>query len=267
MEYERQMTRQAIIGITAKHGRDEWIQANTDEYIGVIRGYGLTPVVLSPDAATTLPDGTVYMPDDLGRLPVGLLARLDGLVLAGGGDVDPAYFGAELDGANEAGIDLKRDELELTLARCAMDVDLPTLGVCRGCQVLNVAAGGGMVQHFDGHRSSDEVRVYHDIVVRPDSRFCRQVGAERFQVNTYHHQGMDRASMSPALDIVAMADAPDDWLVEAFESPHHRWIVGVQWHPERLHELGNEHRRLWDAFVAAAQGQATADEKPTIANG
>ena len=248
------MTTQRIVGITTRHGNVEWVQENTIDYINVLNGYGLTTVLLSPDTPVTLPEGSTFEPDEQGRLPFELLERLDGLVLAGGGDVDPAYFGAMLDGANEAGIDLKRDELELRLARQAMELDLPTFGICRGCQVLNVAAGGGMVQHFERHRSPDESPAYHDVLLAEDSRIRAMVGAPRLSVNTYHHQGMDLASMAPTFTVVGMCAAPDDWLVEAFESDNHRWLVGVQWHPERLHELGEEHRRLWDGFVAACGG-------------
>ena len=171
------MTTQRIVGITTRHGNAEWVQENTIDYINVLNGYGLTTVLLSPDTPVTLPDGSIFEPDEQGRLPFELLERLDGLVLAGGGDVDPAYFGAVLDGANEAGIDLKRDELELRLARQAMELDVPTFGICRGCQVLNVAAGGGMVQHFEGHRSPDESPAYHDVLLADDSRIRAMVGA------------------------------------------------------------------------------------------
>ena len=247
------MTTQPIVGITSRHGNDEWVQENTINYINVLNGYGVKTVVLSPDTPVTLPDGSTYSPDEKGRLPLALLDRLDGLVLAGGGDVDPSYFDQPLAGANEAGIDLKRDELELTLARRAMELDLPTFGICRGCQVLNVAAGGGMVQHFEGHRSSTDKPVLHDVIFQQESHIHGMVGLSCLRVNTYHHQGMDLTSMSPAFTVVGMSAAPDDWLVEAFESPDHRWLVGVQWHPERLYELDEAHRGLWEGFVAACR--------------
>ncbi len=247
------MARKRIVGITSRRGNDEWVNENTINYINVLNDYGVETVVLSPDTPARLPHGSVYAPDEQGRLPLGLLEQLDGLVLAGGGDVDPSYFNAPLAGANEAGIDLKRDELELTLARRAMELDLPTFGICRGCQVLNVAAGGGMVQHFEGHRSSTENQVYHDVLIDDNSRVHTMVGTAKLPVNTYHHQGMDIASMSPLFAVVGLSAAPDDWLVEAFESGTHRWLVGVQWHPERLYELDPAHKGLWDGFVAACE--------------
>jgi putative glutamine amidotransferase len=134
-----------------------------------------------------------------------------------------------------------------------MAADLPTFGICRGCQVLNVAAGGGMIQHFDGHRSPTEKPLFHDVLIEENSRVHRMVGTSKLPVNTYHHQGMDRASMASLFSVVGLSAAPDGWLVEAFESDSHRWLVGVQWHPERLYELPPAHKGLWDGFVAACE--------------
>lgn len=249
------MTRSPIVGITARKGDDAWVHENTRHYITVLQEYGVTPVILSPDTPVTLPDGTRFTPDAEGRLPDDLLPRLDGLVLAGGGDVHPKYFGAELAGANPDAIDLKRDELELNLARQAFALNLPTFGICRGCQVMNVAAGGGMVQDFSGHRSSKDAPVYHDVALQDGSRLRSIVGQARMPVNTYHHQGLDLPSMAALFAPTGMAD-PDSWLVEAFESARHRWVIGVQWHPERLFELDAVHARLWDSFVAACRAEA-----------
>ena len=248
------MTHPPIIGITARKGDDAWVREHTRNYINVLHEYGATTVVLAPDTPVTLPDGTRVTPDAAGRLPADIVTRLDGLVLAGGGDVHPKYFGAELAGANPDAIDLMRDELELNLARAAYAQDLPTFGICRGCQVMNVAAGGGMVQDFGGHRSSKDAPVYHDVMLRDGSRLRAIIDGARLPVNTYHHQGLDLPSMAPLFAPVGTAD-PDTWLVEAFESPQHRWVVGVQWHPERLFELDAVHRRLWDSFVAACEQQ------------
>jgi putative glutamine amidotransferase len=181
---------------------------------------------------------------------------LHGLILSGGGDVDPKYFGAELQGAELESIDHPRDELELDLARAALELDMPLFGICRGCQVLNVAAGGSMIQHFDGHRSPKGQTAFHEVVVTPNSRFHRMVGEEAFAVNTFHHQGMDRASIAPLFTPSAMA-SPDSWLVEAYESLSHQWVVGVQWHPERTFELSDPHLRLWASFLAACADRAT----------
>lgn len=247
---------QLIVGVTTRKGGDDWTSQYTRNYINTLESNGVIPVILAPDTIASLPDGTHYAPDTQGRLDPAVLHHLHGLILSGGGDVDPRYFGAELAGAEVESIDHARDELELNLSRAALEIDMPIFGICRGCQVLNVAAGGGMIQHFDGHRSPQDNTAFHDVVVAPQSRFRQIVGADRFAVNTFHHQGMDRASIAPAFRPSATA-APDDWLVEAYESPTHTWVVGVQWHPERTFELTAPHLRLWQSFLAACSTRAT----------
>src|SRR5207302_611127 len=150
-----------------------------------------------------------------------------------------------LNGAELESIDPKRDELELHLGRQALVMDLPIFGICRGCQVLNVAAGGSMVQHLDNHRSPQDGTAYHAVALAPASRLRAVIGQDALAVNTFHHQGMDHASLAPIFAPVGVAQ-PDPWLVEAYESPGHRWVVGVQWHPERIFELEEGHRRLWE---------------------
>lgn len=239
-----------IVGVTSRHGNREWISENTKNYLNTLNDFGVTPVILSPDTPAQLPSGEIFQPDSQGRLNPEILNRLHGLILSGGGDVDPKYFGAELDGAEEKSIDHGRDELELGLARAALEMDMPIFGICRGCQVLNVAAGGSMIQNFDGHRSPRGSTNYHEVVVAPQTRFQQIVGEEVFAVNTFHHQGMDRASIAPIFTPSAVA-SPDTWLVEAYESQTHSWVLGVQWHPERTFELSEPHLRLWHSFLAA----------------
>ena len=249
------MTSLPVIGVTSRRGDAEWIAENTVHYLNTLRELGATPVVIAPDRPAVLPDGTAFTPDAQGRVDGALLDRLDGLILAGGGDVHPRYFGAELNGANPDAIDLKRDELELGLARRALALDLPLFGICRGFQVMNVAAGGGMVQDFGGHRSPKEAPFFHDVVLRPGSRIRAIAGVETLSVNTYHHQGVDGETLAPGL-VNGGAARPDAWLIEAIESPNHRWVMGVQWHPERLFELPAPHRRLWESFLDASRSGA-----------
>lgn len=241
------------IGITTRHGDAGWVERNTRNYVTIVRQFGAEPIILSPDVPATLPNGRVYAPDDRGRLPSDILSALDGLVLSGGGDVHPRHFGQTLDGAEPHSIDEKRDELELVLAPAALERDLPVFGICRGCQVLNVAMGGGMVQHFDGHRTPEGGDThYHDVAILPGSRLHDVVAELTLTVNTFHHQGVDADSLAPAFTPVAVAQ-PDEWLVEAYESRDHRWVLGVQWHPERHFELNEGHRRIWDDFFRACR--------------
>ncbi len=241
-----------IVGVTTRHGNAEWVGENTQHYLDVLQQLGAQSVVLAPDMPATLPDGTRFTPDATGRLPDEILDRLDGLILAGGGDVHPSYFGEELAGANPAAIDRKRDELELALARRALLLDLPTFGICRGCQVINVAGGGGMVQHFDGHRSSKSTPTLHEVRLSDESHVHALIGLDQLPVNTYHHQGLSLETLAPLFQPAGVA-VPDEWLVEVIESDAHRWMIGVQWHPERLFELPPAHRLLWDDFLEACR--------------
>jgi len=243
------------IGITSRHGSPEWLQQNSRNYLAMVASYRALPVTIAPDSPVVLPDGEHFVPDSAGRVAPAVLERLDGLILSGGGDVDPRYFGQSLAGAEQETIDIRRDELEIGLGQAALQRDLPIFGICRGCQVLNVAAGGAMRQHFDGHRSpADGATQFHPVRVEPASQLYSIVATEQFDVNTFHHQGLDRSSLAPHFRPAAMAE-PDSWLVEAYESHQHRWVFGVQWHPERIFELGDAHRRLWESFVRACGAQ------------
>lgn len=240
-----------LIGLTSKHGNREWVEKSNRNYLAILAELGATPVLLSPDEAAILPDGTSFTPDAQGRLPAAVLDQLDGLILSGGGDVHPRYFGAELDGADPESISEARDELEIHLSQQALALDMPVFGICRGCQVLNVAAGGGMVQDFPNHRSDTNNPVLHEVSLLPGSRLVEIIGDTSLAVNTYHHQGVDIPTLAPGMQAAALSTAPDAWLVEAYESSAHRWVVGVQWHPERIFELPDGHRRLWESFIAA----------------
>lgn len=247
------------IGITARHGDEAWITSNTRHYLARLAELDARPVILVPDAPALLPSGARLLPDGSGRLPDAVLDELDGLILSGGGDVHPRYFGQELAGADAGSIDERRDELELNLARAALARDLPLFGICRGCQVLNVAAGGSMVQHLEGHRSPLDNPWLHDVRLVPGSRLAALLESPRFAVNTYHHQAVDAATLAPGMRAAAVADTSSKPLqgtasiLEAFEGERHRWVVGVQWHPERSFELPVEHTRLWAAFAAACR--------------
>jgi putative glutamine amidotransferase len=238
------------IGITVRRGDPDWVQKSTKNYLAILAEYGVRSVILAPNTAATVEGDAIYHPDEAGRLPAAVLDRLDGLILSGGGDVHPNYFGEPLNGADPDSIDLKRDELELHLGRAALAQDLPIFGICRGCQVLNVAAGGKMVQHFDHHRSTPDQTRYHDVVLAEEGRLRQIIGQPVLAVNTFHHQGLDRTTLAPLFTPAGFAE-PDNWLVEAYESLNHRWVVGVQWHPERIFELEAGHRRLWESFLQA----------------
>jgi len=172
------------------------------------------------------------------------LEGLDGLLLPGGPDVDPARFGAQRDPKTD-NPDRERDDLETALLQEALDRDLPVLAICRGLQLLNVAQGGTLVQHIEGHRCPDQ-REAHRIAITAGSRLKSVLDVDEFVVNSRHHQCVDRIGSG----LIAVAKAPDS-VIEALELPGKRFVLAVQWHPEdRSDGLDG---RLFEAFRDAAR--------------
>src|SRR2546423_6868564 len=181
-------------------------------------------------------------------------ADLDGLCLSGGGDIESARYG-EADVAC-ADVDVDRDALEIEIAKAAIERDLPVLGICRGFQVLNVVREGSLVQDVPGHRPEErEGLVEHrGLIVRPGSRLAKAIGEAPLTVNSRHHQAVTQDTLGRGLVATVVVDD----LVEAFELDDRRWVVGVQWHPERPSEVSPEARRIFDAFVQEAARTTTA---------
>ena len=171
---------------------------------------------------------------------------LDGLLLGGGGDVDPARYGAENRGSKD--IDGARDELEIALVEAAVGAGMPVLGICRGAQVLGVALGGTLVQDIatevEGAGPHSEAR--HEVEVAEGSRLAKALGGRRVEVNSYHHQ----ANKGLGSRVAATARAADG-VIEGIEQGE-GFVLGVQWHPERMLEEEGQ-RRLFAAFVSAAE--------------
>jgi putative glutamine amidotransferase len=179
---------------------------------------------------------------------------LDGLCLSGGGDIESARYGeAEVACAD---VDADRDALELAIARAAIERDLPVLGICRGFQILNVVREGSLVQDVPGHRPEErEGLVEHrDVMVRPGSRLAKATGGTPLTVNSRHHQAVTKETLGRGL----VATVVIDNLIEAFELDDRRWVVGIQWHPERTSEVSPEARRIFHAFVQEAARTTTA---------
>jgi putative glutamine amidotransferase len=196
--------------------------------------------------------------------PRAVLAEIDGLLLTGGGDVDPVLYGADPHPSVQEA-EPGRDEFEIDLARRAMDRDVPLLAICRGAQVLNVAAGGTLVQDIPSELPSDLPHAIavpknascHEIAVEEGSALARVLGtavssACSCRVNSRHHQSVGR----PGNGLVVSARAADG-VIEAIEAPHARFCIGVQWHPENFWETG-EFGTLFDAFVQAARKRSAA---------
>jgi putative glutamine amidotransferase len=184
--------------------------------------------------------------------------RLDGLCLSGGVDVDPAEYG-EPRHPGLGTVDAARDQTELTLARWALEADLPVLGICRGIQLLNVAAGGTLYQDIPAQlpeagrhnfhlRESAWETPTHEVRVEPESRLGDMVGAEKLRTNSFHHQSLKEV----APGFRATAWAPDG-VVEAIEHPEKPFVVAVQWHPEGMFRTDSHARRIFESFVAACR--------------
>ena len=201
-------------------------------YLRVVASAGGRAVLLPPD-----PEGAEET-----------VATLDGLLVSGGNDIDPALYGAE---KHPRTVDVRpgRDRAELALLGAALDAGLPVLGICRGAQLIAVAHGGALHQHLpevvghDGHRPATARFGYHDVRVTPGSRTEGVLGGS-LKVASYHHQGI--AATGGGLEAVAWAE---DGSIEAVESSDPgRFVLGVQWHPE---QEGDE--RLLVALVEAAR--------------
>ena len=174
------------------------------------------------------------------------LDALDGLVLSGGNDVDPATYGADAQGTT-SGVRPERDRAELSLLEGALSRDMPVLAVCRGSQLLNVARGGDLVQHLpevvgdEKHREVPGVFSDHGVRVDPESRLGALVG-DRAPVKSHHHQGFGR--VGEGLRETAWAE---DGTLEAIEDPSKRFALGVLWHPEEAEDAA-----LFQKLVAEA---------------
>ena len=208
-----------------------------EQYLDAIRRVGAEPIAIFPN--DPLPE------------------EFDGLCLTGGGDIDPARYGDDNVASTE--IDEARDASELALLGRALARDIPVLGICRGFQLINVHLGGSLEQHHLGHAPkyppqglpvSDDPAgpdaVRHDVTAAAGSKLAAACGDETFIVNSSHHQVVTSDRL--ASDLRPTAHVGE--LVEALESPAHRWVVAVQWHPERTAQVGAAATRIFDAFVA-----------------
>jgi putative glutamine amidotransferase len=186
-----------------------------------------------------------------------LLDRLDGVLLSGGGDLDPALYGEAAHPAT-CEIEPDRDRVELTLARWLVEQARPLLAICRGIQVLNVALGGTLVQdiptqvpaaapHSFDRKTTPRHYLAHPVKIDPDSHLARVLQLDVAQTNSWHHQAIKQ--VADRLRVTAVAP---DGVIEAVEVPGQRLAIGVQWHPEWLFEERAEHRRLFEELVRAA---------------
>jgi putative glutamine amidotransferase len=182
--------------------------------------------------------------DDLALLAESL-ARFDGLVLQGGGDVDPRRYGEEPAAEELYGVIPDHDELEFTVLAAARSIGMPILAICRGMQVLNVACGGSLIQDIGSEAHWHQL---HPVTLDDGSRLAAAMGTQRpLECNSVHHQSLK--VLGDGLRVIGHAD---DGMVEAVELEGDQWVVGVQWHPEDTAAADPVQQRLFDAFVKEA---------------
>ncbi len=212
------------------------------EYVAAVRRAGGRPVLVPPGD-----------PD-----PAGVLEIADGIVLTGGGDVDPARYGQ---GGHPKvfRVDTDRDRFELALAELVLESDTPTLAICRGMQVINVASGGTLHPHLEdvvgdevAHRTLPHGPVPHPVAVESSALVARAMGARDVEPMSWHHQAVDR--LGSGFRVVSRAS---DGVVEAIEHDSHPWLAAVQWHPEISAADDHTQQGLFDGLVGAVRDRST----------
>lgn len=237
-----------LIGVTAAFDEEEDRCYLSRLYVDAVVRAGGVPVVLPP------------LPFEMAAT---VLDQMRGLLLSGGGDLDPAYFGEEpLSGTGK--VSPRRDVFELALARAALIRQVPVLGICRGMQVLNVAAGGtvyqdlvlGVKQPLKHFQEAPRWYGTHHIEIHPGTKLAGIFNVSRLRVNSFHHQAVHR--VAPGFRVSAVAP---DGVIEAIEAGAHPFGVGVQFHPEGMWEKESVFLGLFTALVAAAGGKRRPLEK------
>ena len=197
-------------------------------------------------------DIRIALPADLPQVKDSL-AGAGGLLLTGGADIDPNYYGESISPESGTRPQSGRDEFELQLLHNALDLNMPVFAICRGMQLLNVAFGGALIQDIPGHKThepaSNAVKpVFHQAYVSPGSKLGAILGVGMFyKVNSYHHQGLKEPQKASRL--LGSAYHPDDGIIEGLESPEHSWVIGVQSHPEYEDQLPKCFANLWEGFL------------------
>lgn len=226
-----------IIGITT-YGRDESNKFPLPaEYADSVRRAGGVPVLI--------PSGEVHFDE--------LLKRLDGIVLAGGGDIDPQRYQGQMHETIYM-LDEERDRSELALAQKILETQIPTLAICRGLQIINVLLGGSLHPHLPdvygeeiNHRLPPREPTPHPVTLTPGCNLARLLQTEECEISSWHHQSVKETGKG--LQVVAKAA---DGVIEALELPSHPWFYAVQWHPELTAATDPTQQRLFDELVKTA---------------
>ena len=229
------VARKPVIGVTANNA------AYVAPYCDIVEKSGGDPWIIMP-------------PHDMS--PEETLSRMEGLLVCGGEDIHPSWYGQEPEPGVTLELNEARDAVELPLLKAALEADMPVLCICRGMQALNVVMGGTLIQDIDGHKAYKDdgklVSEYHRIYIPPGSKLAAVIGSGGFvRVNSRHHQAIKEPQKSSLL--LASAYSLEDGYIEALESPGHRWVIGVQFHPERRLENPPHFDRLFQSMVERAE--------------
>lgn len=232
-----------LIPLAAHNGQHPQVYGLNQAYAQAISRAGGNPILIA-------------RPDDNTLLE--MLSITDGILLAGGHDVDPSTYGEEKS-EHTCNVDQDRDRVEMLLTRLAQEKNIPLLGICRGMQIMNITFGGSLYQHIaadlpgalphDMHEGHKRNFPAHEVVITANSLLGNIVGADRIMTNSLHHQGIKVLS-----DKLTPTGVTSDGLVESVELRNHTFCIGVQWHPEELRDGPSQ--RLFDAFIAAANIRA-----------
>ena len=232
------MSDKPIVGITTYATNDEEEFTLPRNYVDSIRAAGGVPFLLPP--------GEQEM--------ASIFATIDCIVLSGGGDIDPQTYG----GSNHEKVymvDAARDQMEVAMARRVLQSQMPTLAICRGIQVINVALGGTLFAHLPDtfgetvlHRAPPRLPILHDVSLVEDSRLSRIIGSSKISSMSWHHQAIDK--LGAGLRVVANAS---DGVIEAVESADHPNLVAVQWHPEITAATDSTQQALFDHLIDLAR--------------
>ena len=237
-----------VIGITADFAegnvgkKSEATLFLAQRYYRAVEQAGAIPLILPPLSSSPASRRTLEL--------------LDGLIISGGGfDIHPSYYGEKP--IHELGlVKAERTEFELDIVLAALKKDLPVLGICGGEQALNVVLGGSLYQDIavqvptagEHQQSEKKTEGGHRVAIADGTRLRAIVGRSSLEVNTTHHQAVKQLGKGLISDAIA-----DDGLIEGIEATHHRFVIGVQWHPEVLAPRRQAHRRIFDAFVTACR--------------
>ena len=218
------------IGITSKYDNSLGINTVSPFYAKAIEESGGIPFILP------------YTRD--GALIEEYAQSLDGILFSGGANISPAHYGEKIQ-SNCGYVEYERDLFELSLCKAASERNMPILGICRGCQLITVAFGGTLIQHKEGHNQTNDKHVtVHNVNLTENTLLHSILNTDKTEVNSFHHQAVKNTG---SLSTAALSD---DGLIEAVYMPGKKFILGVQWHPERMYQFNIHSKLIFDSFLS-----------------